>query len=141
MPPTRNQPTRLGQLILNRMAEVGLRTQIDLAAAAKVGQATVSRLMYDPSRRHTYEVLAAVAAALKMPLETLAAAAYEHDPYPDDIEPTGVAPLAAEFARMLADDSPLDPVSQGILATIVDSVMDPYRKEMRRRANGSSASQ
>jgi transcriptional regulator with XRE-family HTH domain len=42
-------------------------------------------------------------------------------------------PLVHELARMLADDSPIPEPDRQALETVLDRMLDPYRKVMRRR--------
>ena len=42
-------------------------------------------------------------------------------------------PLVHELARMLADDSPIPEADRQALETVLDRMLDPYRKVMRRR--------
>jgi transcriptional regulator with XRE-family HTH domain len=42
-------------------------------------------------------------------------------------------PMAYELGRMLADDSPIPVEERGALASVLDRMLDPYRKLMRRR--------
>lgn len=42
-------------------------------------------------------------------------------------------PLAREIHKMLADDSPIPPEDRTVLETVIDRVIEPYRKTMRRR--------
>lgn len=58
--------------------------------------------------------------------------------YPDrlngpraDLRPTH--PIVHELARILADDSPIPEPDRRALETVLDRMLDPYRKVMRRR--------
>jgi transcriptional regulator with XRE-family HTH domain len=58
--------------------------------------------------------------------------------YPDrlgDSAPTvpPAHPLVHELGRMLADDSPIPSRDRQALETVLDRLLDPYRKVMRRR--------
>jgi transcriptional regulator with XRE-family HTH domain len=61
--------------------------------------------------------------------------------YPDrlsDPAPTvpAVHPLVHELARTLADDSPIPQADRDALETVLDRLLDPYRKVLRRRRTG-----
>lgn len=61
--------------------------------------------------------------------------------YPDRLrgpEPTSptMHPLAHELARLLADDSPIPRADREALETVLDRMLDPYRKLSRRRRSG-----
>src|SRR4051794_29427393 len=44
-----------------------------------------------------------------------------------------VHPLVHELARLLADDSPIPQADRDALETVLDRLLDPYRKILRRR--------
>ena len=45
-------------------------------------------------------------------------------------------PLVHELARMLADDSPIPQADRAALETVLDRMIEPYRRLMRRRRSG-----
>jgi transcriptional regulator with XRE-family HTH domain len=45
-------------------------------------------------------------------------------------------PLVHELARMLADDSPIPQEDRAALETVLDRMIEPYRRLMRRRRSG-----
>ena len=47
-----------------------------------------------------------------------------------------VHPLAHELARMLADDSPIPRADREALETVLDRMLEPYRRVSRRRRSG-----
>jgi transcriptional regulator with XRE-family HTH domain len=47
-----------------------------------------------------------------------------------------VHPLVHELGRMLADDSPIPRADREALVTVLDRMLDPYRKLSRRRRSG-----
>jgi hypothetical protein len=58
--------------------------------------------------------------------------------YPDRLDGPGpeiqvTHPLVHELARMLADDSPIPGPDRHALETVLDRMLDPYRKVLRRR--------
>lgn len=57
----------------------------------------------------------------------------------DDGVPTeklpAVHPLALEVTRLLAEDSPMPPETREILANLLDHLIAPYRRYLRRRAS------
>lgn len=61
--------------------------------------------------------------------------------YPDRLAgpPASVPPanpLVHELARMLADDSPIPQADRAALETVLDRMIEPYRRLMRRRRSG-----
>lgn len=64
-----------------------------------------------------------------------------HAAYPDRLagpapDARPAHPLAHELARMLADDSPIPRADREALETVLDRLLDPYRKVLRRRGTG-----
>jgi transcriptional regulator with XRE-family HTH domain len=64
-----------------------------------------------------------------------------HAAYPDRL--TGPAPaspavhpLVHELSRLLADDSPIPRADRDALVTVLDRLLDPYRRVTRRRRSG-----
>jgi transcriptional regulator with XRE-family HTH domain len=47
-----------------------------------------------------------------------------------------VHPLVHELARMLADESPIPRDDRAALETVLDRMIEPYRRLMRRRRSG-----
>jgi transcriptional regulator with XRE-family HTH domain len=61
-----------------------------------------------------------------------------HAAYPDRLAGAGpfaapLHPLAHELGRILSDESPIPESERTALATVLDRMLDPYRREMRRR--------
>lgn len=61
-----------------------------------------------------------------------------HAAYPDRLSDTGpisapLHPLAADLGRILGDDSPVPESERAALATVLERMLEPYRREMRRR--------
>lgn len=61
--------------------------------------------------------------------------------YPDRVSgpapaAPAVHPLVHELARMLADDSPIPRADRDALETVLDRMLEPYRKVLRRRRSG-----
>ena len=49
-------------------------------------------------------------------------------------QPPALHPLAYELGRMLAKDSPIAEADRQALLSVLDRIMDPYRRDMLRRA-------
>lgn len=103
-----------------------------LAREAGVHPAALSRYIngHDRPSPRTLEKLAPCIGASVADLVAIA--------YPEHRgEPAGPAatadPLVAELAAMLANDSPLSAADRETARTLVDRVIDPYRRQMRRR--------
>jgi len=84
-------------------------------------------------QRPTIRSIERIAPVLGKTINELVVAAY-----PDRLaarQPPAPAtpPLVHELALMLADDSPIPAPDRRALATVLDRMIDPYRKVMRRR--------
>ncbi len=132
------EPTRLGQLILQRMTDLGMRRQAELVRRAagigwKLSDSTVSRLIYNDAS-FDRETLLGLAHTLDLDPSWLVLYAYgltDIDAMRD--APPAVHPRAVEIEQMLADDSPLPAGDREILDTILDRVIASYRPLMRSR--------
>ncbi|MFI5931699.1 XRE family transcriptional regulator [Actinoplanes sp. NPDC051494] len=84
-------------------------------------------------QRPTIRSIERIAPALGRSINELVVAAY-----PDRIggpapQPPPAHPLVHDLALMLADDSPIPAADRQALATVLDRMIDPYRKVLRRR--------
>lgn len=131
---TDRQTTRLGGYILRRMAELGMRRPADVARATDVSDSTLSRIFDQPGYFPSQETLEKLADGLGVDRRALILFAYNIDdedrPQESGIE---IHPLAVEFSRMLHPDSPLTDEDRNALRVIIDRVIDPHRRDMRRR--------
>lgn len=137
-PGDRHQPTEFGNWLLVQMANAGL-TQSELARQTGLAQATISRWIYHPGRpdpdklNQLARALGVNALELHRRAGHLAPEANERPGKVVSAEPLNWPPIAAEIRAMLADDSPIGATDRDALATILDRVIDPYRRRMRRR--------
>ncbi len=132
MPDGPRELTPLGQLILRRMAELGMSQQQDLATRAGIANSTISRLLYVEQRRAHIPTLRRLAEALDIDPDGLTAFVYGDaaNVHTDAALP----PLAVEIGRMLAPDSPLPTEERDLLAALLDRVVAPSRPLMRRKS-------
>jgi transcriptional regulator with XRE-family HTH domain len=119
--------TPLGAYLLDRMRVAGIERQAEFAEKASLSPATVSRLMYGvvaPDIR-TLERLAAV---LGVPLAEVVQAQAGGEP--TDLVHAGgpIHVLAAEIARLLGPESPIDAHERELLTELLVRVLAPYRK-------------
>lgn len=87
-------------------------------------------------QRPTVRSLERVAPVLGKSMNELVVAAYPdrvNGPVP--AAPT-LPPVVHELSRMLAADSPIPPADRAALETVLDRMIEPYRKLMRRRRTG-----
>lgn len=110
-------------------------TPTHFARAAGTDPSVVLRWLSE-EQRPTIRSIERIAPVLGKSINELVLAAY-----PDrlDAPAPGVAathPLVHELARMLADDSPVPRADREALETVLDRLLDPYRKVLRRRRSG-----
>jgi len=93
--------------------------------------------MSRPIKRPTIKSIERIAPVLGKSINELVLAAY-----PDRLNgpaPTVVPaahPLVHDLARMLADDSPIPRADREALETVLDRLLEPYRRLSRRRKSG-----
>jgi transcriptional regulator with XRE-family HTH domain len=138
--PTDLRPPRtpFGLFIERQMAEhQPPLSQSTLARRAKVSPASVSRWLREPGRPDA-DSLRRLAEALDTDYDDLLAAAGYGRPSADIGEALAglrpqVDPLAAELSAMLDPGSALGDDDRVFLQHMVDRLIDPYRRKMRRR--------
>ena len=120
-----------GAYLKAAIAAAGFATPTHFARAAGTDPSVVLRWLSE-EQRPTIRSIERIAPVLGTSMNELVRAAY-----PDRLrgsEPA-VDALAQELARMLADDSPLPNADRAALRTVVDRLIDPYRKVLRRRGS------
>lgn len=126
-----------GQWLSRRMDDS--RPPIDnaeLGRRAGIAPSTVGRIRRGESRAtpDTLRAMAPVLGVDYVDLMTLAGYGRPAGTLTSVIgQPGPRHPLAVELDRMLADDSPITPDRRRRLEALIDAVMDPERKTMRRR--------
>jgi transcriptional regulator with XRE-family HTH domain len=120
------RPTELGLYILDRMLQVRLTKQWQLAEVSGLSQATISRLIYETGHNPDRKTIAGLAAALQVPERDLLLKV--HDMLATRrIEPAAADPYAAEVARLLGPGSPLTTGEKETLRMQLKAVLEPYR--------------
>ena len=84
-------------------------------------------------QRPTIRSIERIAPILGKTINELVLAAYPDRVNGPRTEQRPTHPLVHELARMLADDSPIPEPDRNALETVLDRMLDPYRKVMRRR--------
>jgi transcriptional regulator with XRE-family HTH domain len=107
-------------------------TPTQFARAVGTDPSVVLRWLSE-EQRPTIRSIERIAPVLGKSINELVVAAY-----PDRLgisapEIQAAHPLVHELARMLADDSPIPERDRHALETVLDRMIDPYRKVMRRR--------
>jgi transcriptional regulator with XRE-family HTH domain len=107
-------------------------TPTHFARAAGTDPSVVLRWLSE-EQRPTIRSIERIAPVLGLGINELVVAAY-----PDRLRPPAPAtvathPLVHELGRMLADDSPIPEPDRLALESVLDRMLDPYRRAMRRR--------
>jgi transcriptional regulator with XRE-family HTH domain len=127
-PPERS--VGFGAYLKDAIRAAGFPTPTHFARAAGTDPSVVLRWLSE-EQRPTIRSIDRIAPVLGRTINELVLAAYP-DRLADPVEPAE-NPLVRELATMLADDSPLAPEDRRALQTVLDRMIDPYRKVMRRR--------
>jgi transcriptional regulator with XRE-family HTH domain len=106
-------------------------TPTHFARAAGTDPSVVLRWLSE-EQRPTIRSIERIAPVLGRSIQELVVA------YPDRLrapepEPAAIHPLAHELGRMLAGDSPIPEPDRQALERVLDRMLDPYRRVMRRR--------
>jgi len=107
-------------------------TPTHFARAVGMDPSVVLRWLSE-EQRPTIRSIERIAPALGRSINELVVAAY-----PDRVggpapQPPPAHPLVHDLALLLADDSPIPAADRQALATVLDRMIDPYRKVLRRR--------
>jgi transcriptional regulator with XRE-family HTH domain len=84
-------------------------------------------------QRPTIRSIERIAPVLGRSINELVVAAYPDRLSGPAPEIQATHPLVHELARMLADDSPIPEPDRQALETVLDRMLEPYRKVLRRR--------
>ena len=124
-----------GDYLREAILAAGYPTPTHFARAVGTDPSVVLRWL-SGDQRPTIRSIERIAPVLGKTINELVVAAY-----PDRLSgqattaPVG-HPLARELARMLADDSPIPHEDREALATVLDRILEPYRRLLRRRRSG-----
>ena len=111
-------------------------TPTHFARAAGTDPSVVLRWLSE-EQRPTIKSIERIAPALGKSINELVVAAYPDrlfGPAPAVVPVTH--PLVHDLGRMLADDSQIPRADREALETVLDRMLDPYRRLMRRRKSG-----
>lgn len=128
------EPTDFGWWLLDQMAQHRPRlSQIDLARKADIGQATISRWIYDPKIRPDTHKLARLANALNVSHSEVLQRAGHGALRPVTITPEPLDATVAKLRLCLDPTSPLTDDERATLRQVVDGVLLGYERALRRR--------
>jgi transcriptional regulator with XRE-family HTH domain len=107
-------------------------TPTHFARAAGTDPSVVLRWLSE-EQRPTIRSIERIAPVLGRSINELVVAAYPDRLAEPRAELPTAHPLVHELGRMLSDDSPIPGPDRQALETVLNRLLDPYRKEMRRR--------
>jgi transcriptional regulator with XRE-family HTH domain len=110
-------------------------TPTHFARAAGTDPSVVLRWL-SVEQRPTIRSIERIAPVLGKSINELVLAAYPDRLSGQVADSRPAHPLVHELARMLADDSPIPRADREALETVLDRLLDPYRKVLRRRGTG-----
>jgi len=127
--------TGFGSFLKETILAAGFPTPTHFARAVGTDPSVVLRWLSE-EQRPTITSIERIAPVLGKTINELVLAAY-----PDRLSgPAPVAPVlhpvALELSRLLADDSPIPRADRDALETVLDRMLEPYRKLSRRRRTG-----
>jgi transcriptional regulator with XRE-family HTH domain len=129
----REQTIGFGAYLRDAILAAHFPTPTHFARAVGTDPSVVLRWLSE-EQRPTIRSIERIAPVLGRTINEMVLAAY-----PDRLDadaqaaPPRLHPIAYELGRMLADDSPIGAPDRQALQTVLDHMLDPYRKVMRRR--------
>jgi transcriptional regulator with XRE-family HTH domain len=127
--------TGFGRYLKEAILAARFPTPTHFARAVGTDPSVVLRWLSE-EQRPTIRSIERIAPILGRSINDLVRAAYPDRLSGSVPEVPAVHPLVHELARMLADDSPIPPADRAALETVLDRLLDPYRKVLRRRRTG-----
>jgi hypothetical protein len=127
------QSVGFGEYLRDAIQAAGFATPTHFARTVNTDPSVVLRWISE-EQRPTIRSLERVAPRLGKTINEMVGAAYR-DRLTDEIPPptAHLHPLGYEVGRMLAEDSPITPDDRRALAAVLDRMLEPYRRDMRRR--------
>lgn len=127
------QSVGFGVYLRDAIHAAGFDTPTQFARAVNTDPSVVLRWLSE-EQRPTIRSLERVAPTLRKSINEMVNAAYP-DRLGDSARPPGVTlhPLGYEVGRMLSPDSPISPPDREALVAVLNRMLGPYRRDMRRR--------
>jgi len=118
-----------GDYLRNAIRAAGFATPTHFARTVGTDPSVVLRWL-SAEQRPTIRSLERIAPLLGLTIHDMVQAAYP-DRSTGPVTPPALHPLAHELGRILGPDSPLSTVDRELLITMLNSVLEPYRRELR----------
>jgi transcriptional regulator with XRE-family HTH domain len=127
--------TGFGVYLKEAILAARFETPTHFARAVGTDPSVVLRWLSE-EQRPTIRSIERIAPVLGRSINDLVRAAYPDRLSGPTPEVPATHPLVHELARMLADDSPIPRPDREALETVLDRLVEPYRKVLRRRRTG-----
>jgi hypothetical protein len=128
-----DQPVGFGDYLRDAIHAAGFATPTQFARAVQTDPSVVLRWLSE-EQRPTIRSLERVAPALGKTInEMVSAASRDRLPGEQSGGQSPMHPLGYEVGRLLAEGSPLPTQDREALYAKIDRVMEPYRRDLRRR--------
>ena len=124
-----------GGYLREAILAAGYPTPTHFARAVGTDPSVVLRWLSE-DQRPTIRSIERIAPILGKTINELVVAAYPDRLSGPGADAPATHPLVHELARMLAADSPIPRDDREALATVLDRIIEPYRKLLRRRRSG-----
>lgn len=128
----RREPTGFGSYLRDAIHTAGFTTATQFARAAGTDPSVVLRWISE-EQRPTIRSIERIAPVLEKTINEMVDAAYPDRLGGQPVPSVQLHPLAYEVGRILADDSPVAAEDRQALESVLDRMLDPYRRDMRRR--------
>jgi hypothetical protein len=127
------QPSGFGAYLRDMIHAAGYPTPTHFARAVDTDPSVVFRWINE-EQRPTIRSIEKIAPVLGKTINEIVMAAYPDRLGTRPRDPSeSLHPLAYELGRMLGKDSPIPQSDRDALESVLDHMMEPYRKMMRRR--------
>ena len=129
-----------GDYLRNAIHAAGFATPTQFARAVSTDPSVVLRWLSE-DQRPTIRSLERIAPMLGKTINEMVGAAYP-DRLGEDARPpetTALHPLGYEVGRILASDSPISVEDREALHAVLNRMLEPYRRDMRRRRDRAAA--
>lgn len=127
------EPVGFGVYLRDAIHASGFLTPTHFARTVGTDPSVVLRWISE-EQRPTIRSIERIAPVLGRTLNEMIDAAYPDRSGDQLAAPVAqLHPLAYELSRMLSDDSPIPAADRQALFTVLDRMLDPYRRDMRRR--------
>jgi transcriptional regulator with XRE-family HTH domain len=125
-------PIGFGAYLRDAIYAAGFTTPTQFARSVGTDPSVVLRWI-SGEQRPTIRSIERIASVLGRSVNEIVLAAYPDHLGRQTTSATPIHPLAYELGRILADDSPVPAAEREALITVLDRLLDPYRRDLRRR--------